>query len=582
VGDQIAESIVLHRRRWLARKIVLRMRLETARRRVLAALREAFRDPKSVPLGVDLANPTHADLRFFLDILSKKPPANAALIHGLRELIAYEAVLGSEMPKTSIYARGLPRGQQLAMYEKESLRASWKANDVLAEMESLASVLRGLGDVVIPWRVAESVGPFAVAIEPAAGLTPEAAAAAFVALVNQSEGAAAGWSVLGRVLGPPRVEPGRFVVEVQEGFRRARPGLTREWSPTTRLSLGEWWRERLFHPHPGDWGRWIGLRIPGLGRSMTHAIRRQSVDEAAEVLRLLRIPDPERIVTMYPHELSGGMNQRAMIAIALACDPMLLIADEPTTALDVTIQAQILELLRELKSKGRPSILLITHDLGVIAEMCDKVCVMYGGHVVEEATVKEIFKNPLHPYTKGLLRAIPSHAVRKDRLEVIKGSVPNLIYPPSGCRFHPRCPAAMPHCGWDAKDLEPAIRTYVEELGVDSKLITTVPGDDLFALRFSFAEEGGAREAMGEIVARVSGDRGSSVLLQAVTEIRSEGSDLIFSMVRSKKPRDQQVQPDHMVACYLFERPVDVKPLAIVSTAARAAPLEAAKPVEVA
>lgn len=165
-----------------------------------------------------------------------------------------------------------------------------------------------------------------------------------------------------------------------------------------------------------------------------------------EILGRVRLPEPERMFKTYPFELSGGMRQRAMIAMALVRRPALLIADEITTALDVTVQAQILKLLSELKRQIDASILLITHDLAVVAEVCDRVAVMYAGNIVEVAEVNELFKNPLHPYTQGLLAAIPRPDAARGELSSIKGSVPNLIYPPSGCRFHPRCPSAFERC----------------------------------------------------------------------------------------------------------------------------------------
>jgi peptide/nickel transport system ATP-binding protein len=176
--------------------------------------------------------------------------------------------------------------------------------------------------------------------------------------------------------------------------------------------------------------------------------RRDAMDKTVEMLRLVHIPNAERRVKEYPHQLSGGMRQRIMIAMALSCNPKLLIADEPTTALDVTIQAQILELLNELKAKLGMAIMLITHDMGVIAETAQRVVVMYAAEVVEEAAVGELFKEPLHPYTQGLLRSIPRidlAAVTKLRLEQIPGTVPTLrgdIKP--GCRFAPRCALAKP------------------------------------------------------------------------------------------------------------------------------------------
>jgi oligopeptide/dipeptide ABC transporter ATP-binding protein len=165
----------------------------------------------------------------------------------------------------------------------------------------------------------------------------------------------------------------------------------------------------------------------------------QAWDRAIDMLRKVGIADPERRVGEYPHQLSGGMRQRAMIAMALSCSPELLIADEPTTALDVTIQAQILDLLNRLQRENQMSILLITHDLGVVAETAKTVVVMYASRVVEKAPVEALFGDPLHPYTQGLLRSLPRLGERKKRLEVIGGSVPNPLAFPSGCKFHPRC-----------------------------------------------------------------------------------------------------------------------------------------------
>ena len=169
-------------------------------------------------------------------------------------------------------------------------------------------------------------------------------------------------------------------------------------------------------------------------------------EQSAKIIREVGIADAEGILKRYPHELSGGMRQRIMIAMALSCNPALLIADEPTTALDVTIQAQILELMLDLKLRFRTSILIITHDLGIIAELCDRVAVMYSGNIVEYATAAELFKKPLHPYTQGLLAAIPSIEKKDQKLRTIRGMVPNLIYPPSGCRFHPRCDFRLEVC----------------------------------------------------------------------------------------------------------------------------------------
>ena len=181
------------------------------------------------------------------------------------------------------------------------------------------------------------------------------------------------------------------------------------------------------------------IRHRGLDRKAARA-------RALEMLRRVRIPAPEQRLDDYPHKLSGGMRQRAMIAMALACDPKLLIADEPTTALDVTIQAQILDLLRALRDETGAAIILITHDLGVIAELAQDVLVMYAGAVVERAPVETLFAEPQHPYTVGLLGSIPKLHERQDRLATIEGMVPNPLEMPQGCRFHPRCPFAVEIC----------------------------------------------------------------------------------------------------------------------------------------
>ncbi|MBO1003171.1 ABC transporter ATP-binding protein [Pseudogracilibacillus auburnensis] len=182
--------------------------------------------------------------------------------------------------------------------------------------------------------------------------------------------------------------------------------------------------------------------------------KRVALERAIESLRRVGIPLPEERAFQYPHQLSGGMRQRVMIAMALTCNPELLIADEPTTALDVTIQAQVLEMMKELKEAFNMSILFITHDLGVVADMADRVVVMYAGIVVEEARVEEIFQRPLHPYTLGLLEAMPSLNSRGKRLRTIQGTLPNPLQKPSGCRFHPRCPFATDKCRLEEPSLE--------------------------------------------------------------------------------------------------------------------------------
>jgi peptide/nickel transport system ATP-binding protein/oligopeptide transport system ATP-binding protein len=194
----------------------------------------------------------------------------------------------------------------------------------------------------------------------------------------------------------------------------------------------------------------VGEQIAEALRLHRGLSRKAARDAAIEAMQEVAIPDPARRVDDYPHQLSGGMRQRVMIAMALACDPRLLIADEPTTALDVTIQAQILELLDNLRRTRELGVLLITHDLGVVAEVADRVAVMYTGRIVEESPVKELFARPKHPYTEGLLRSVPKLTAegveRQKRLETIEGTVPSPVALPPGCHFAPRCSHRMPRC----------------------------------------------------------------------------------------------------------------------------------------
>src|SRR4051794_409421 len=194
----------------------------------------------------------------------------------------------------------------------------------------------------------------------------------------------------------------------------------------------------------------VGEQIAEALRLHKKLDRKAAWNAAVDAMREVSIPSPQRRAKDYPHQLSGGMRQRVMIAMALACDPELLIADEPTTALDVTIQAQILELLDELRKTRKLAVLLITHDLGVVAEVADRVCVMYTGRIIEESGVDEIFEKPKHPYTQGLLRSVPkltaANVAKAVRLETIEGVVPNPTNLPEGCHFAPRCPFRMERC----------------------------------------------------------------------------------------------------------------------------------------
>ena len=191
----------------------------------------------------------------------------------------------------------------------------------------------------------------------------------------------------------------------------------------------------------------IGNQIREVILLHTDKTKKEAQERAKELLELVGINEPEKRLKQYPHELSGGMRQRVMIAIALACEPKLLIADEPTTALDVTIQAQILELMQELREKLGMSIIMITHDLGVVASMCEKIAVMYAGHIIEYGTADEIFYSPKHEYTKGLIKSIPKLDTEEDeRLVPIEGQPVDLLNPPKGCPFAPRCTSCMKIC----------------------------------------------------------------------------------------------------------------------------------------
>ena len=300
-------------------------------------------------------------------------------------------------------------------------------------------------------------------------------------------------------------------------------------------------------------------------------LKKEALLWAIEMLRKVKISDPERIARQYPYELSGGMQQRAVIAIALSCNPRLLIADEPTTALDVTIQAQILELIKEMKTTFGSSVLIITHDLGIIAEMCHRVCVMYAGTIAEDADVRKVFKVPFHPYTQGLMKAIPSHAVRKERLEIIRGSVPNLITPPPGCRFHPRCPEVMPTCGWSAAEVADALKGLARTPDValwwpmDPDAMAWTPSGET-ELRIGFPEGAAPANAV-ELVRQLVGAGRTDPAIRAIVSVESAGPaeegevahQVRVAVLTPRKPPAFEPEPGHRVECLLYEpgRPTD-------------------------
>ena len=204
----------------------------------------------------------------------------------------------------------------------------------------------------------------------------------------------------------------------------------------------------------------IGSQIERVIRQHTHVSKRQAHEKACSVLEAVGLPDVERNLGSYPHQLSGGMQQRVMIAMALSCNPRLLIADEPTTSLDVTIQAQILKLLRDLQKKFDISVILITHNLGVIAQTCDRLAVLYGGHVAEIGSSRDIFNQPHHPYTRGLMNAIPRPGRRGSKMSTIPGTVPSNPGAMTGCSFAPRCEFAMPRCNLESPPLYSIAETH--------------------------------------------------------------------------------------------------------------------------
>ena len=241
-------------------------------------------------------------------------------------------------------------------------------------------------------------------------------------------------SIMRLIAHPGEIESGRIIFDGENLLNKSRSQMTKIRGD--RVSMIFQQPTSSLNPvYP------VGLQVSEVLEIHRNIKRTEGRGRAVEMLRKVGIPEPERRAVAYPHEMSGGMAQRVMIAMALACSPELLIADEPTTALDVTIQAQILDLMRGLQSEFGTAIILITHDLGVVAEMASRVAVMYAGEIVEETDIRALFRNPHHPYTQGLIGSVPVLGQTKEELEVIPGNVPNLIDLPQGCRFAPRCKA---------------------------------------------------------------------------------------------------------------------------------------------
>jgi peptide/nickel transport system ATP-binding protein len=258
-------------------------------------------------------------------------------------------------------------------------------------------------------------------------------------------------SVLGLIAKPGRVEAGEALFHGEDLLKATDARLRQIRGDRIAMIF----QQPTSALNPVKTVGWQLTEVLEIHRSMKKAAARERV---LELLRMVGIPDPERRYQAFPHEMSGGMAQRVMIAMALACEPELLIADEPTTALDVTIQAQILDLMRTLQKETGTAIILITHDLGVVAEMCDRVAVMYAGEIVEQTDVRTLFAAPQHPYTQGLIGSVPVPGVIQDELATIPGNVPNLISLPPGCRFAPRCTARVEHANPLATVAHPELR----------------------------------------------------------------------------------------------------------------------------
>lgn len=253
-------------------------------------------------------------------------------------------------------------------------------------------------------------------------------------------------SILGLVSKPGRVISGRILLDGEDLLRKSE----REMNSIRGSRIAMIFQDPTSSLNPLFR---IGYQVAEPYIHHQRRAKRKALSDATGILAKTGLPDADEKARNYPHELSGGMRQRAMIAMSLTCEPDLLIADEPTTNLDVTIGRQILDLVKDLQREFGASVLWITHDMAVVAQMCDRVGVMYAGSIVEKTDVRTLFRNAKHPYTERLLRAIPSAATSSDRLEEIPGSVPRLIHPPTGCRFHPRCDYAAPVCS-ETKPLE--------------------------------------------------------------------------------------------------------------------------------
>jgi len=460
IGDQISENIVLHQRPAVVRALVDKMELEAERDALAKRLRS--RDPRgeAAPGRAPVSAPPRPRWVALCALLWFALSGVTLGLYGLALLVPLA------LPYPGTYA-GLVVGSGLAVLAIP-VAAGLFQTDPRARMLGIAvaalEILSRLTLLVFPFGpvlrfflLFAFLGDLAIVFfltRPAVGGSFTGRPVGLEAALLRAEGDANRLIDVRDAVAASRIpeaEREALMAGVDRVIERANRLLDADEAITGHLHPGLPRRfqtgfYRRLRDSPKDFLVRTLQRLPIVRRPVMRPLQEEGLRWAVAMLRKVKISDPVRIAGQYPYELSGGMQQRALIAIALSCNPRLLIADEPTTALDVTIQAQILELIRELKTTFGSTVLIITHDLGIIAEMCNRVCVMYAGLIAEDAPVRTVFKVPLHPYTQGLMKAVPSHTVRREELEIIRGSVPNLIHPPGGCRFHPRCPMAMPQC----------------------------------------------------------------------------------------------------------------------------------------
>jgi len=594
IGDQIAENILLHQEQELVKSVLEKMELEVERDEIGRALKEA--DPTGSAVTGELPGAKTPRSRAVVGLATAWIAISvlSAGVYGLFLLALYLVpgldlgIVGSLGAFSSGFVIGLALacaaiGTSVLMLRQRPV--AMLASFVVAGIEALSRISLNLLPLTLAGRLlllaglVVDVAVFVVLTRSGTDRMFRGQYRGWAAALHTAEGNADRLLDLRDLLGRSRLPDEireRLMARIDRFIERANR-LLKPDEPVTghfhpflpRKAQIAYYRRRLERPGSGvlRWGRdkrLIGGLLSWMFGPIERPLYNESVTWAIDMLRKVKISDPERIASQYPYELSGGMQQRSLIAIALSCNPKLLIADEPTTALDVTIQAQILELIKEMKATLGSTVLIITHDLGIIAEMCDRVCVMYAGIIAEDAVVRSVFKNPLHPYTQGLMKAIPSHTVRKEILEIIRGSVPNLITPPPGCRFHPRCPLAMPTCGWSpaevAERLQTALASLPEVLGVEIEAIQWTPqkGTELWV---TFPGEAVDLKLATEWVRKAVNSARSEVAIQAVTAVEpgppvgetGEALHVVVRLLPPVKPGAYEPEPRHFVSCLLYE-----------------------------